>query len=63
MSFGPRTEEGKAAWDSFMTVAETAKKLRVSFYQYVLDRISQENAMLSLADIVRSLDQPMGASP
>jgi len=63
VSFGPRTEEGKAAWDSFMTVAETAKKLRVSFYQYVLDRISQENAMLSLADIVRSLDQPMGASP
>ena len=63
VSFGPRTEAGKAAWDSFMTVAETAKKLGVRFYQYVLDRVSQENAMPSLADIVRSHDQPMGASP
>ncbi|MCP4363623.1 MAG: hypothetical protein GY796_36955 [Chloroflexi bacterium] len=32
VSFGPRTEEGKVAWDSFMTVAETARKLGVSFY-------------------------------
>jgi len=58
VSFGPRTEEGKVAWDSFMTVAETAKKLGVSFYQYVLDRVSQKNAMPSLADIIRSHGQP-----
>ena len=53
VSFGPRTEEGKVAWDSFMTVAETAKKLKVSFYQYVLDRVSQKNAMPSLAKLIR----------
>ena len=53
VSFGPRTEEGKIAWDSLMTVAETAKKLKVSFYQYVLDRISQKNAMPSLAELIR----------
>ena len=58
VSFGPRTEEGRIAWDSFMTVAETAKKLGISFYQYVLDRVSQKNAMLSLADIIRSRGQP-----
>jgi len=58
VSFGPRTEEGRNAWDSFMTIAETAKKLGVSFYQYVLDRVSQENAMPSLADIIRSRGQP-----
>ena len=58
VSFGPRTEEGKVAWDSFMTVAETARKLRVSFYQYVLDRVSQKNEMPSLADIIRSRGQP-----
>lgn len=57
VSFGPRTEDGKVAWDSFMTVAETAKKLKVSFYQYVLDRISQKNAMPSLADIIRSRER------
>ena len=53
VSFGPRTEEGKIAWDSLMTVAETAKKMKVSFYQYVLDRVSQKNAMPSLADMIR----------
>jgi hypothetical protein len=63
VSFGPRTEEGKVAWDSFMTVAETAKKLGVSFYQYVLDRVSQENAMLSLADTIRSHGQPALGPP
>jgi hypothetical protein len=58
VSFGPRTEEGKVAWDSFMTVAETARKLEVSFYKYVLDRVSQKNEMPSLADIIRSRGQP-----
>lgn len=58
VSFGPRTEEGRIAWDSFMTVAETAKKLGVSFYQYVLDRVSQKNAMPPLADIIRSRGHP-----
>ena len=41
-----------------MTVAETAKKLEVSFYQYVWDRVSQTNAMPALADIIRARGQP-----
>ena len=32
VSFGPRTREGAQAWDTFMTLAETATKLGVSFY-------------------------------
>jgi hypothetical protein len=63
VSFGPRTEEGKIAWDSFMTIAETAKKLGISFYQYVLDRVSQENAMLPLANVIYSYGRPLSASP
>ena len=63
VSFGPRTEEGKVAWDSFMTVAETAKKVGISFYQYVFDRVSQERSMPSLADIIRSRGQPLLISP
>jgi len=63
VSFGPRTEDGRVAWDSFMTVAETAKKLGVSFYQYVLDRVAQKNAMPALADIIRSRGQPGLTSP
>jgi len=35
VSFGPRTETGRHAWDTFMTLAETARKLDVSFYAYL----------------------------
>lgn len=61
VSFGPRSKTGRVAWDAFMTVAETAKKLGVSFYQYVRDRVAQTNEMPALADIIRSRGQP--ASP
>jgi len=58
VSFGPRTEAGRVAWDTFMTLSETAKKLGVSFYQYVFDRVSQANAMPALADIIRARGHP-----
>ena len=61
VSFGPRSETGRRAWDAFMTVAETAKKLEVSFYQYVWDRVSQANDMPALADIIRARGQPATA--
>jgi len=52
VSFGPRTDEGRIAWDTFMTLAETAKKLEVSFYEYVLDRTATKYAMPSLAETI-----------
>jgi hypothetical protein len=30
VSFGPRTQDGKRAWDTFMSLAATAKKLNLS---------------------------------
>jgi hypothetical protein len=64
VSFGPRTEEGKQAWDTFMTLADTAKKLGVSFYHYVYDRISQANQIPKLADSIaeRAKQLELGAS-
>jgi len=59
VSFGPRSEAGRVAWDSFMTVAETAKKLGVSFYRYVYDRVAQTYEMPSLANIIRTRGQPI----
>lgn len=59
VSFGPRSESGRVAWDTFMTVSETAKKLGVSFYQYVFDRVSQRNMLPPLADMIRSRGQPL----
>jgi len=35
-----------------MTLAETAKKLGVSFYSYIFDRISKQNKFPSLADLI-----------
>ena len=52
ISFGPRTPDGVKAWDTFMTLSETAKKLGVSFYAYVYDRLAGINALPSLADII-----------
>jgi hypothetical protein len=52
ISFGPRTQDGRRAWDTFMTLAETAKKLGVSFYAYLRDRITGVRAIPPLAELV-----------
>ena len=54
VSFGPRTEDGVKSWDTFGTLAETAKKLGVSFYHYLVDRISGTNQIQPLADLISS---------
>mgnify|MGYP001815145154 FL=1 len=64
VSFGPRTEDGKRAWDTFSTLAATTKKLGVSFYCYIYDRISGANHIPYLADLIeqRSQQLHLGAS-
>jgi hypothetical protein len=58
VSFGPRTESEKQGWDIFMTLSETAKKLDVSFFDYVHDRVSRRFQLPSLADLIRQRSQP-----
>jgi hypothetical protein len=53
ISFGPRTSDGAAAWDTFMTLSETAKKLGVSFYAYIHDRVSGDLSLPSLASLIQ----------
>jgi hypothetical protein len=64
VSFGPRTQDGVRAWDTFATLAATAKKLGVSFYRYLHDRIAAENQIPPLADLVekRAKDLDLGWS-
>lgn len=64
VSFGPRTEDGKRAWDTFATLAATTKKLGVSFYRYIYDRVSAANRIPSLADLItqRARQMDLGAS-
>lgn len=52
VSFGPRTEAGRQAWDTFQTLAATAAKLGISFYRYVHDRVSGAYDMASLATVI-----------
>jgi hypothetical protein len=64
VSGGPRTAAGAKAWDSGMTIVETAKKLGVSFYAYIQDRISGAMQLPSLADLIAERAQALnlGAS-
>ena len=52
ISFHTINEKGTAAKDTFMTIIETARKLKVNTYQYILDRISQKYEMTSLTDLI-----------
>jgi len=47
-----RSEDGKRAWDTFMTLAETTRKLGVNFYAYLHDRITGANTIPPLADLI-----------
>ena len=53
ISFGPRTEDGKNAWDTFMTLAATCKKLGISFYEYIRDRITKARSIPPLAELIQ----------
>jgi hypothetical protein len=52
ISFGTRSEDGTKAWDTFATMEATAKKLDVSFYEYIYDRVSGTYKMPNLADLI-----------
>ena len=64
ISKAPRTAAGAKAWDTFMTLAATAKKLGVSFYAYIRDRISGADQIPDLAKQIdkRAQEHPLGAS-
>ena len=52
MSYQTRSEAGTKIKDTFMSINQTAKKLGVSFYEYVLDRVSGDFKMPSLAETI-----------
>lgn len=60
VSFGPRSPEGRQAWDTFQSLAATCAKLSVSFYQYLHDRITAAGRIPRLATLIteraRNLD-------
>jgi len=63
VSFGPRTSEGAKAWDTFMSLAESAKKLGVSFHDYVHDRILGTNRVPRLDTLLTARAATLPLSP
>lgn len=53
ISFHTMSEEGTESKDTFMTLAQTAKKLAVNFFHYIYDRVSKKYEMPSLALLIQ----------
>lgn len=64
ISYATQTTEGTKAWDIFMSLVSTTRKLEISFFEYMRDRISQIGNILSLGTIIRgkSVLNPFGWS-
>jgi hypothetical protein len=55
VSYGPRTELGKESWDTFMTLLETAKKVGISFYKFLEDRVLGTGKIANLGTLITDL--------
>ena len=64
ISFGPRVKDGVKAWDTFMSLVATTKKLGVNFQDYLLDRIRGIGDIPPLPDLIEAQAQQLdlGAS-
>lgn len=55
VSYGPRTELGKESWDTFMTLLETAKKVGISFYEFLTDRVMGTGKISNLGTLITEM--------
>lgn len=53
ISYATQTLEGTKAWDIFMSLVATTRKLGISFFEYMRDRISQVGNIPSLVSLIR----------
>jgi len=56
--YGTQTKDGTQAWDTFMSLVATTRKLGISFFEYVRDRITRTENIESLAQIIRNKTAP-----
>lgn len=64
ISYSTQTSVGTQAWDTFLSLVATTRKLGISFLEYVRDRISQSGSIERLAQIIRqkAATTPLGWS-
>ena len=63
VSFGPRSPAGSAAWDTFMTLAATTRKLGLDFAAYLTDRFTQAGQIPPLADLISARVPQLALAP
>ena len=63
VSFGPRSPAGAAAWDTFMTLAATTRKLGLDFAAFLTDRFTRAGQIPPLADLISARALLLAASP
>ena len=52
ISFGTKTDEGTKASDTFLSIYATTKKLGISFYKYIYDRVSKTFEIPNIGEII-----------
>ena len=64
ISYGTQTAEGTKAWDTFLSLVSTTRKLGLSFFEYVRDRLKGTGQIPALATLIRELSasNPLGWS-
>jgi len=63
VSFGPRSPAGSAAWDIFMTLAATTRKLGVNFGDFLRDRFTKAGQIPPLADLISARASQLALAP
>jgi len=52
ISIGTRSEGGTKAWETFLSISDTCRKLGISFFAYLKDRVSKENKIPRLSGLI-----------
>jgi len=52
ISYGTRSDLGKAAWENMLSILDTCRKQKVGFFKYVQDIYSNDFCMPRLADLL-----------
>jgi hypothetical protein len=57
ISGGTRSEDGRRGRDTFASMKKTCRKLGISFWKYLVDRIRGDNAILPLPELIAARAQ------
>ncbi len=63
VSFGPRSPAGSSAWDIFMTLAATTRKLGLDFAAFLIDRFTRAGQIPPLAEVITVRATQLAGSP